>query len=98
MITRRNAILAGLSLPAWAFGSSEFWNVKKPADWTPEEIAQILTKSPWAKEAAIRYDAGPGSAGRPAGGASTGGHGGRSRRGGVGGGSRTGPSSGSPNV
>ncbi len=38
---------------AWA--SKEFWNEKKPDDWTAEEIDTLLHKSPWAKEAAISY-------------------------------------------
>ena len=37
-------------LSAWA---KDFWNEKKAADWTDDEIQQILNKSPWAKDAAI---------------------------------------------
>jgi len=56
MMTRRTAILVGLGLggtgaaSAWA---KDFWNEKKPSDWTEEDIQQILTKSPWAKDASI---------------------------------------------
>ncbi len=37
-------------LPAWA---KDFWNEKKAADWTDDEIQQLLNKSPWAKDASI---------------------------------------------
>lgn len=56
MMTRRSAVLMGLGLggaallPAWA---REFWNEKKAADWTDDEIQQLLNKSPWAKDASI---------------------------------------------
>ena len=53
MITRRQAILAALAVPADAFFSNEFWNAKLPARWTEPEIRQLLNKSPWAKAASI---------------------------------------------
>ncbi len=60
MITRRQAILTGLgipgalaALPATAFDSKEFWDAKKPSDWTDVEIQELLNKSPWAKEGSI---------------------------------------------
>jgi len=55
-MTRRSAVLMGLGLggaallPAWA---KDFWNEKKAADWTDDEIQQLLNKSPWAKDASI---------------------------------------------
>ena len=55
-MTRRTALLIGLTggfVPA--FASREFWNEKKPSEWTGEEIDLLLNKSPWAKEAAISY-------------------------------------------
>jgi hypothetical protein len=76
-MTRRGAILVGLGVPAWGFAATEFWNAKKPEDWTEEERQQLLTKSPWAREATVKYNAGPGGLGAPRGG------GGMSRRGGV---------------
>ena len=60
MITRRQAILTGLgisgalaALSAEAFDSKEFWDAKKPSDWTDAEIHELLNKSPWAKEGSI---------------------------------------------
>lgn len=60
MITRRTAILIA-TVPAWGFASKEFWNEKKPADWTEDEVNQMLTKSPWAKEASVSYGIAQGS-------------------------------------
>jgi len=56
MMTRRSAVLMGLglggaaALRAWA---RDFWIDKKAADWTDDEIQQMLNKSPWAKDASI---------------------------------------------
>jgi hypothetical protein len=56
MMTRRSAVLVGLGLGgavaarAWA---KDFWSEKKPEDWTEDEVQQMLTKSPWAKDASI---------------------------------------------
>ena len=52
MTTRRTALILAFGLPGfrlWAFGK-EFWNDKKPEDWTPDEIEMLLNKSPWSKE------------------------------------------------
>jgi hypothetical protein len=38
------------ALSAWA---KDFWNEKKAAEWTDDEIQQMLNKSPWAKDASI---------------------------------------------
>lgn len=38
--------------------SSEFWKEKPPAQWTDEEVAEISSKSPWAREAQIKIDGG----------------------------------------
>jgi len=43
------------SARSWAYGAKEFWNDKKPSDWTSEEIELLLNKSPWAKEAVVSY-------------------------------------------
>lgn len=98
-MTRRDALRTGLGLasfaaaglwtPAEAAGK-EFWNEKKPEDWTTEERQEMLTRSPWAKEPSTNYDGGGGAAVTR--GMSTNRHGGVSP-----GGART-PSSGSPKV
>ncbi len=55
-MTRRTALLVGLAgTTAWSYPAKEFWNEKKPADWTPDEVELLLNKSPWAKEATISY-------------------------------------------
>jgi len=38
---------------SWA-ASSEFWNRKKPSEWSPEEVERLITKSPWAKTVHIQ--------------------------------------------
>jgi hypothetical protein len=82
-MTRRTALvisLAGGFKNAWASPPKEFWNEKKPSDWTAEEIDLLLNKSPWAKEAAVSYYGGqngplsnsvPGSRSRSSGNASS---------------------------
>jgi hypothetical protein len=32
------------------FAASDFWNKKEAAEWTPQEIEALKTKSPWAKK------------------------------------------------
>jgi hypothetical protein len=55
-MTRRTALMLGLAGSfAPAFGAKEFWNEKKPLDWTNDEIDLLLSKSPWAREAAVSY-------------------------------------------
>ena len=52
--TGRRAFVTGLGFAAVSYGwAKDFWNVKKPADWTADEVQEMLTKSPWAKDAAI---------------------------------------------
>src|SRR5690242_15562166 len=66
MLTRRDAIRVALGIPAaigvipaWAFAAKEFWETKPPSEWSSEEADRMLTKSPWAKEAAVSYNGGP---------------------------------------
>jgi len=47
------------AIPALA-SPGEFWNDKKPEDWTDEEIQEMLTRSPWAKEASVNVFGGAG--------------------------------------
>jgi hypothetical protein len=83
VLTRRQVLLTGLAFSMEAFAAREFWNQRMPSDWTDVEIRQLLTKSPWAKEASITDTGvrGPLSSGRAAGGGG--------RRGGRGGGTQS---------
>jgi hypothetical protein len=62
-MTRRTAIRLALGLPA-VFPlrgvAKEFWNERKPEDWTDEEREILLTKSPWAREASVDFYPGGG--------------------------------------
>ena len=59
VLSRRNLMLwagAGFASAlasgsrAYGFaGNKDFWDSKDPAEWSAEEIAKLLTKSPWAK-------------------------------------------------
>src|ERR1700675_3042391 len=50
----RRTFVTGLGFAAAAYGwAKDFWNAKKPSDWTEDEVQQMLTKSPWAKDASI---------------------------------------------
>lgn len=57
-MTRRTAIFLGLGIPALATPAKEFWEEKDPKDWTDEERQILLTRSPWAREATTKYNAG----------------------------------------
>lgn len=60
-MTRREILTMSLAaIPAWCSSTSEFWNEKKPEEWTEEEIQEMLTKSPWAKEGAVSVFGGAG--------------------------------------
>lgn len=60
-MTRRDLFLLPFAaLPVLASSSNEFWNAKKPEDWTPDEIREMLTQSPWAKEASVSVFGGSG--------------------------------------
>ncbi|MCW5981367.1 MAG: hypothetical protein KIT09_25000 [Bryobacteraceae bacterium] len=82
-ITRRMLFSAGGALLAIsrAVGAGEFWNEKKPSEWTDEEVERLLTRSPWAKEVEARFDSSnmerpPGGMGGDTGGGGMGGRGG----------------------
>jgi len=62
-MTRRTALLLTLGVPALARPSSEFWETKDPKDWTDGERKQLLTNSPWAREANVKYNSGAGGIG-----------------------------------
>lgn len=58
-------MLVSMGVPAFAYSPREFWNEKKPADWTDDERQELLTKSPWAKEAEVKNNSGVGGIGAP---------------------------------
>jgi hypothetical protein len=65
MRTRRDWLtLAATGVAARLYAAqTDFWNKKVRADWTDEEIARLLNKSPWAKQTAtIPVPGGRGSA------------------------------------
>jgi hypothetical protein len=79
MLTRRNFFYltsASITLRPLAAGSSEFWDKKPPSDWSSDEIDRLLTKSPWAKDAATQYTQQPMGGNYPNGGGYPGGGGG----------------------
>jgi hypothetical protein len=60
-MTRREILMLSLAaVPALCSPAGEFWNDKKPEDWTEEEIQELLTRSPWAKEGAVSVFGGAG--------------------------------------
>jgi hypothetical protein len=79
MSVARRSFLIRSVLPAAAlplFAKKPFW-LEKPADqWTKEEIAEAMTKSPWAQQVSVQLSGGMGGMGGGGGG----------RRGGMGGG------------
>jgi hypothetical protein len=70
-MTRRSALLAGLGFPLGAITfpsgafAKDFWNERKPEDWTSSEVKELLTKSPWAKDASVTDNAEIGGMGVP---------------------------------
>jgi len=60
-MTRREILMLSLAaVPALSSPAGEFWNEKKPEDWSEEEIQEMLTRSPWAKEGAVSVFGGTG--------------------------------------
>ena len=64
-LSRRSALtLAGACLLPWKnLYASDFWNKKDPAQWTGDEIDQLTTKSPWAKQVTAQYAPGSNNGG-----------------------------------
>ncbi|MGA3203504.1 MAG: hypothetical protein ABSF12_13550 [Bryobacteraceae bacterium] len=59
-MTRRTALQVGFAGCVAAarcrgYYAKEFWNERKPSEWTAEEIQLLLNKSPWARDAAVSY-------------------------------------------
>jgi hypothetical protein len=48
----RLAAITGLAVWAesLALAASDFWNKKKPSEWTEQEQLELITKSPWSKQ------------------------------------------------
>jgi hypothetical protein len=62
-MTRREILMfSAAAIPALCSPAGEFWNSKKPEDWTPEEIQEMLTRSPWAKVGSVSVFGGSGGA------------------------------------
>src|SRR5277367_596804 len=60
-MTRREILMLSLAaVPALSFPAGEFWNEKKPEEWTGDEVQEMLTRSPWAKEGAVSVFGGAG--------------------------------------
>jgi hypothetical protein len=61
LIGRSFGVALCLTSRAWAAG--EFWNRKAPASWTTEEIFQLTSNSPWAREIRLNLKAKGGAKG-----------------------------------
>jgi hypothetical protein len=60
-MTRREILMLSLAaVPALSSPAGEFWNDKKPEEWTDPEIQELLTRSPWAKEGSVSVFGGAG--------------------------------------
>ncbi len=56
--------LAAIAIPRRVF-AKDFWNDRKPEEWTSAEVKELLSKSPWAKDAAITDNGQVGNLGSP---------------------------------
>jgi hypothetical protein len=57
LISRRAALFSSLAASRTAgqlLTPREFWNSKPPSDWSPDEIAQLTTASPWAVKTRVK--------------------------------------------
>jgi hypothetical protein len=52
-----SAAAALLCQPETSTAAAHFWDSKPAAQWTPEEMAQFTTNSPWAKQVMAQYRA-----------------------------------------
>jgi hypothetical protein len=53
----------GPGFAALASAPGDFWNDKQPGEWAEKDVQRLLTKSPWAKSAAMEMDFGMGGPG-----------------------------------
>jgi len=61
-LTRRAALCLSASVgwsmfcaPGTGFAAAHFWDSKPETQWTPEEMAELVNSSPWAKQVAAQY-------------------------------------------
>jgi hypothetical protein len=61
LITRRTAMASALAgmfcYPRDGDAAAHFWDSKPATQWTPAEIAELSTNSPWAKQVTAQYSA-----------------------------------------
>ncbi len=62
VVSRRAFVRGGTLATLCAFWetvavAADFWKSRPPALWTPDEIGEIATKSPWAKQTIAQYRA-----------------------------------------
>ncbi len=58
VVSRRQALVyagAALALGRASFAASDFWKDRPASRWTPDEITQMITRSPWAKQVIAQY-------------------------------------------
>jgi len=58
-ITRRSilGLASALACPGVCAAAGHFWESRQASQWTPEEIAEFATNSPWAKQVTAQYRA-----------------------------------------
>jgi hypothetical protein len=56
----RRTLLIGLAAARSLRAASPFWDRKPSTQWSPDEIAQLLSKSPWARETNLDLEASTG--------------------------------------
>src|SRR5450755_2505064 len=85
---RKTLLLSALSgsLLTVALLASDFWKTKDYTQWTSDEVAKVLTDSPWAKQISVTSEQTGGEQRRGGGMGRGGGGGGRVVGGGAGGG------------
>jgi hypothetical protein len=59
-ISRRRVLFYGAivtAVPSTLAAAPPFWKTKPASQWTPDEVNEMITKSPWAKEVSAQYRA-----------------------------------------
>ena len=52
----RRTVLGWVLIPALeSMAASHFWEARPASQWNPEEIAELVSNSPWAKQVAAQY-------------------------------------------